>query len=180
MACILCGRPFASSIDDPSGGERREVLVCGAHSEDDLSAMDLESLWAGGDTSPGVIHDDPAAKLAGAWELGPGGAHAVYLLLDGGDLLLVTPSWRSVELHRVPRDKRMLAEPKGIALHDDPPWPLLVSEHATLASIRRDHDGRLQLAFPGRGILTVASEHYSWRELGDGKDFLAETWSPQF
>jgi hypothetical protein len=120
VACILCGRPFSPTIEDPRGG-----LVCGAHGDDDLSALDLGSLWAGGDTYSRVLHDDPIAKLVGAWELGPDGTHAVYLLLDGGDLLVITPERRDVSFIRIPRAKRLLEAPKGLATHAAHPWPRL-------------------------------------------------------
>jgi hypothetical protein len=179
IACILCGSLLSSTIEDPRDGVRHEALVCGAHTDEDLSVRGLDALWAVAETRPGVLHDDPTARLVGAWELGREGAHAVYLLLDRGDLLIITPEHQGVAIARVPRDRRSLERPLGLAKHDAHPWELAVAEGTNITSIRRREDGRVDLVLAGRGTVTFSAYFASWRELGDGKDFLAEDWLPR-
>ena len=180
IACILCGCMLSSTIEDPRAGDRHVALVCGAHTDEDLSARGLSALWAGGDTRPGDIHTDPTRRLAGAWELGTNGAHAVYLLLDNGDLLIIAPDYDGVATARVPRDRRLHEQPLGLSKHNIHPWGLAVAEGTNITSIRRREDGRIDLALAGRGIVAFSVYLASWRELGDGKYFLAEDWLPRY
>lgn len=177
IACILCGSILSSTIEQPRNGDRHEALVCGAHPDEELEARGLGALWAGGDTGPGTIHDDPSVRLTGAWELGADGGHAVYLLLDDGGLLIVTPEHYGVAVARVPRDRRLLGHPLGLEKHSVHPWELAVAEGANISSIRRREDGSVDLVLAGRGTVTFSTYYASWRELGDGKNFLAEDWS---
>lgn len=176
-SCLLCVRSL-STVEAPRDGDRPEVLVCGAHSDAELDERDLGELWAGFSTPPGILDAALGTKLVGAWALGPGGAYAVHLLLDGGDLFIVTPSYGGVDVFRVRRDQRLLERPLGVDPHADPPWPALVAGRATLASVRRDDGGRVRFDFPGHGAVTFGTEQYSWGELGNGSHFLDETWSP--
>lgn len=180
IACILCGCLLSSPIEDPRNDDRHEALVCGAHTDEDLSARGLHALLAGADTQPGDLHHDSNVRLTGAWELGREGAHAVYLLLDSGELLIITPEYSGVALGRVPRDKRLLEQPLGLPKHDIHPWGLAVAERTTITSIRRRADGRVDLVLAGRGTVTFSAYLASWGELGNEKDFLAEDWVPRY
>lgn len=179
IACILCGHALSSSIEDPREGDRHEALVCGRHSDEDLTSRGLGLLWAGGETRPGSILGDEPVRLSGAWELGPAGAHAIYLLVHNGDLLIITPEPGAVATACVPRHGRLLEAPLGLVEHEVHPWKLAVQEGATISSILRRRDGRVELVFAGRGTVTFSVDLASWRELGDGKHFISEVWTPR-
>lgn len=178
VACILCGQALSSTIDDPRDGDRHEALVCGRHSDEELSTRGLMPLWAGGDTRPGSIHQGETIRLAGTWELGPEGAHAVVLLFDDGDLLIITPEYDGVATVRVPRHQRLLTEPRGLPPHAAHPWGFVATEGTEVSSILRREDGRVEVVLAGRGTVTFSADMASWGELGDGRYLLSETWKP--
>jgi hypothetical protein len=179
ITCILCERLLTSTREDPQNGDRHEVLVCGAHTDEELSRRGLDVLWAGGDTRPGVVHEGPDVRLAGAWALGAG-AFGIYLLFDDGDLLMLTPEHNAVASARVTRALRARERPVGVPEHDVRPWRLAVAEGTRITSIRRLEDGHVELCLAGRGTVKLSVYLASWRELGDGRYFLAEDWSPRY
>ncbi|HRI64216.1 MAG TPA: hypothetical protein PK156_08255 [Polyangium sp.] len=50
----------------------------------------------------------------------------MYSILDNGELVLITPEHDGVAIVCVPRDKRLLEQPLGLAKHDKHPWTLAI------------------------------------------------------
>lgn len=178
--CILCAKPLLHEIEDEGHGERPEVLVCSAHSDQDLRDLGLDELWGGvAPKDSWAFFAGGSARVVGVWEQGSGGCFGVYVLLDDGRLLLFNPSCLSeIYMAQVPRHLRRLAEPEGVPRADGDPWRRASEERWVLRDAERLPNGNVVLRFPSKGTVRFSTEHYSWRELGDGRDFLTCEWKP--
>ena len=179
IRCLLCGKKLRSPITEPANGDQHQVLVCGAHSDQDLRDQGLDDLWGGVDAGQSTsFFEGPARRVMGVWEQGRGG-HSVHILLDDGDLITVLSlGLDTVHAARLRRSQRLLDSPIGVPKCDRDPWVQAVREGWQLLSLQSLPDGSVAARLIGHGTVVFKTEGYSWRELGDYRHFLTEEWSP--
>lgn len=176
IRCILCAEPLLRDITDDGHGERTETLVCSAHSDQDLRDLGLDELWGGIEpTHSSAFFTGGTSRLVGAWQQGEG-AYGVYLLLEDGQLLLLT-CWRpEVNMARVPLGLRRLVEPHGVEPANGSEWRRALDGGWVLRDAERELGGDVTLRFAGGESVRFSTALESWRELGDGRYFLTHTW----
>jgi hypothetical protein len=178
VTCILCGRRLSSIVEDEPLDERPLTLTCATHSDQDLRDSGLDELWGGEppNEARSYAFAGPEARVTAVYEQGEG-THAVYVLLQGGVLVMVF-SWGhgDVSLAVVHREKRALVSPENVPRCTRPPWNDAVSEGWTLRAARKSEGGEVELDFAGHRTVLFQTELYTWRQLGDFNHFLKETW----
>lgn len=178
LRCILCGEPFLSTIEDPAVDDRHVTLTCSAHSDQELSERGLDELWNVWDRerSPAYF-DGGRARIVAAWDQNFG--FGTYVLLEDGDLLMIV-CWgmSEVDVARVPRAARALAEPIGLEPCLREPWLTAIRDGWIVSAVRPFPDDCVQVEFAGRGELQFSPVPMSWRELGDLRFFLEEDFRP--
>jgi hypothetical protein len=178
--CLLCGHRLRSTIEEPAGEDKPDVLVCGQHSDQDLRDQGLDDLWGGVEPqqSP-AFFEGGTARVVGVWEQGEG-VYGVYILLDDGDLILLS-SWgccSGVSTARVHRSRRLLERPVGVPRCERAPWQQAAAEGWPCASLKLLPDESVALKLAGHGTVLFTTYPATWREMGEFRHFLQEQWIP--